>query len=63
MKAILIQDEVEVALFRKEKKSEKIMDEQFKKMDNKALLAIILNLSDKVLCEIAQGKATKDFVE
>ena len=30
------------------------MDEQSKEMDNKALSAIILNLSDEVLHEIAQ---------
>ena len=51
MKAILIHDGLDLALQGKEKKQDKMTDEEFAVIDKRAKVGIILNLSNEVLRE------------
>ena len=61
MKAILVQDGAHKALLGKEKKPEKMTDDQFDDMDEKACSCIILNLTDQVIREVAGEKTAKSL--
>jgi len=59
LKAILIQDGLDLALQGKEKKPDKMTDEEFAMIDKKAKAGIILNLSNEVLREVSVETTAK----
>ena len=63
MKDIPIQQGVHKSLLRKEKKPEKLKDEEWVEMDEKAASAIHLNLGDEVIHNILEAKTTKEVWE
>ena len=60
MKDLLIQQGVHKAMLRKEKKPEKMKDEEWVEMDEKAASAIRLNLGDEVIHNILEAKIAKE---
>ncbi|XP_070035442.1 uncharacterized protein [Nicotiana tomentosiformis] len=60
MEAILIQDDLNLALQGEEKKPDKMTDEEFAIKDKKAKSGIILNLSNEVLREVSVETTAND---
>ena len=58
MEAILVQNGVDLVIQGVEKKLESVTDANFAKMDKKSRSSIILNLSNKVLREVAAETST-----
>ena len=63
MKDLLIQQGVHKSLLRKEKNPEKLKDEEWVEMDEKAASVIHLNLGDEVIHNILEAKTTKEVWE
>ena len=63
MKDIPIQQGVHKSLLRKEKKPEKLKDEEWVEMDEKAASTIHLNLGNEVIHNILEAKTTKEVWE
>jgi hypothetical protein len=61
MKDLLIQQGVHKALLGKAKKPEKISDENWEEMDEKAASAIHLNLGDEVIHNILEAKTVEQI--